>query len=198
LFKSYKGFIIGLIMGGLLMTALPSIAATTKQTYTLTDTTYPIEVNGSAYVNTQQPVMNYNGSTYVPLRAVGELLGANVAWDEANRRVEIRSDGTPNCNSAFCNVQVSGSGGQYIITGEGRVFEAVMAYAVEDGHNYLLEDFYTLGEGAPAWSPFQLDIVIPEEQLPHNGTLILELFEYSANDGSKINSLIIPLETFAP
>lgn len=197
MFKSYKGFLVGLIMGGLLMTALPSMAATLR-TYALTDTTYPILVNGSAYVNTEQPVMNYQGTTYVPLKAVGELLGANVIWNEINRRVEIRADGIPNCNSAFCNVQVSGSGGHYTVTGEGRVFEAVMAYAVEDGHNYLLEQFHTLDEGAPAWSPFQFDIVIPEEQLPDNGTLILELFEYSANDGSKINSLIIPLETFAP
>lgn len=180
------------------MTALPTMAATVKQMYTLTDATYPVEVNGSAYVNTAQPVMNYNGFTYVPLKAVGELLGTNVIWNEADRRVEIRTDKSPNCNSAFCNVQVSGSGGHYIVTGEGRVFEAVMAYAVEDGHNYLLEENYMLDEGAPSWSPFQLEIDIPEDQLPHNGTLILELFEYSANDGSRINTLIIPLETFIP
>ncbi|WP_162848386.1 Gmad2 immunoglobulin-like domain-containing protein [Paenibacillus nanensis] len=198
MFKAYKGFIIGIIMGALLMTALPSMAATTKQTYSLTDATYPIVVNGSAYVNSEQPVMNYKGTTYVPLKAFGEMMGADVIWDEVKRQVEVRHDGAPNCNSAFCHVKVSGSGGTYTVTGEGRVFEAVMAYAVEDGHNYLLESFHTLDSGAPAWSPFQLEIVIPEEQLPENGTLILELFEYSAKDGSKINTLIIPLETFSP
>ena len=195
--KSFKGFMIGLLMGGLLMTALPTMAAT-KQTYTLTDASYPVFVNGSAYTDTELPVLNYNGRTYVPLRAVGELLGAGVVWDDINRRVDIRTDSAPNCNSAFCNVKVSGSGGHYTVTGEGRVFEAVMAYAVEDGHNYLLEELYTLDAGAPAWSPFELDIVIPPEKLPQNGTLILELFEHSAKDGSKINTLIIPLETFSP
>lgn len=99
-------------------------------------------------------------------------------------------------NKAFRNIKTTGLKGKYTITGEGRVFEATMNYAVSDGHNYLVEDFLTLDMGAPQWSAFTLDIHIPEEKLPHNGTLILELFEYSAEDGSVSNSLNIPLESF--
>lgn len=181
------------------MTALPSMAATQKTTYTLTEATYPVEVNGAAYVDSELPILNYKGNTYVPLRSVGDLLGASVAWDDVQRRVVIQSNGEQTlCNVAFCNVKVSGSGGAYTVTGEARVFEAVMNYAVEDGHQYLLEDFHMLGEGAPSWSPFSLELEIPSDQLPHNGTLMLELFEYSAKDGSKINVLSLPLETFVP
>lgn len=186
-------------MGGLLMTAMPTLAATQKTTYTLTEATYPIIVNGVAYSDQSLPMLNYKGSTYVPLRSVGDLLGASVTWNEEQRRVYIRSNGAPlPCNNAFCNVSVNGSGGKYIISGEARVFEAVMNYAVEDGHNYLLEDSYMLSAGAPAWAPFAIELDIPPEQQPVNGTLTFELFEYSAKDGSRINVLALPLETFGP
>ncbi|MFC5529849.1 Gmad2 immunoglobulin-like domain-containing protein [Cohnella yongneupensis] len=197
--NNIKGFTIGLLAGCALMLAMPTMAATVKKkTYTLTEADYPIEVNGLKYANAQLPILNYKGSTYVPLRAVGDLLGASVEWSAALKKVEIRGDGSSVQNNAYRNIKVSGQGGHYTVTGEGRVFEAVMSYAVEDGHNYLLEQNVQLDEGAPAWSPFQLNIVIPAKHIPSNGTLMLELFEYSAKDGTKINILSVPLETFAP
>lgn len=99
-------------------------------------------------------------------------------------------------NSAFRNLEASGSGGQYTVTGEARVFEAVMNYAVSEGHYYLLEDFHTLDEGAPEWSAFSLDIQIPKEDLPEYGTLMVEVFEKSAKDGSIVNLLNLKLESF--
>lgn len=98
-------------------------------------------------------------------------------------------------NNAFRQIQVTGQDGEYTVTGEGRVFEATMNYAVSDGHVYYLEDFYMLPEGAPSWAPFTLNISIPKDELPVNGTVMLELFEYSAKDGSPINVLFVPLET---
>ncbi|WP_308637083.1 Gmad2 immunoglobulin-like domain-containing protein [Paenibacillus silvisoli] len=194
--RGIRGFIVGLLSGSMLMLAMPTMAATVKQ-FVLGEAAYPIEVNGSTYESDQLPVMNYKGSTYVPLRAVGDLLGATVGWDSAQRKVIITyGGGGPIQNNAFRNVQITGSGGKYTVTGEGRVFEAIMSYAVEDGHNYLLEKNYMLPEGAPAWSAFKLDISIPANKLPKNGTLMLQLFEYSAKDGSKVNILNIPLETF--
>lgn len=98
-------------------------------------------------------------------------------------------------NDAFRNISVTGQRGEYTITGEARVWEATMHYAVSDGHVYFVEDFYTLPEGAPNWAPFSLNISIPEERLPVNGTVMLELFEISAKDGSQVNLLFVPLET---
>jgi hypothetical protein len=35
------------------------------------------------------PLLNYQGNTYVPLKAVGDVLEANVKWNEHFKRVEI-------------------------------------------------------------------------------------------------------------
>jgi hypothetical protein len=45
--KKFRGFAIGLLVGGLLMTALPSLAATMK--YMLVKASYPIYVNNTEY-----------------------------------------------------------------------------------------------------------------------------------------------------
>ncbi|MBP3967288.1 Gmad2 immunoglobulin-like domain-containing protein [Paenibacillus lignilyticus] len=195
--KHIRGFIVGAVAGSMIMLAMPTVGAAVKQ-YVLGDAAYPIVVNGTTYEDESLPVMNYKGSTYVPLRAVGDLLGAGVEWNSTLRQVEITygTGETSVQNNAFRNVEVSGSGGKYKVTGEARVFEAMMNYAVEDGHNYLLEKNYMLPEGAPAWSAFELSIVIPANKLPKNGTLMLQIFEYSAKDGGKVNVLHFPLETF--
>lgn len=122
---------------------------------------------------------------------MGDVLGVPVTWNEELRRAEVRTE-----NVAFRNIVASGSSGNYSIKGQARVFEATMNYAVTDGHTYLLEGFHTLNEGAPAWSAFTLDIEIPQDQLPINGTLAIEIFEYSAKGGSMVNTVIVPLESF--
>jgi hypothetical protein len=195
--RSLRTFAAGLLAGGLLMAAIPAVASSVQQ-YVLTKAAYPIVVNGSELNNPELPVLNYEGNTYIPMRAVGEVLGAEVSWNEALKRAEIRyGEGTPaQQNTAFRKVKVMGEGGVYTVTGEARVFEAVMQYAVSDGHNYLIENFHTLSEGAPAWSAFTLKLSVPQEKLPENGTLTLELFEYSAKDGSIVNILFVPLESF--
>lgn len=100
-------------------------------------------------------------------------------------------------NEAFQNVTVEGEKGRYRVTGLARVFEGHFMYAVSDGHNYLLEEGAMIKEGdSSQFSPFELEISIPNEDLPENGTLSLELFVYSAKDGSREHELIIPLETF--
>lgn len=189
------GFAAGLLAGCLLTAAVPAGSAAVKQ-YVLVKASYPVHVNGVEYDDKEKPILNYDGTTYVPLRAVGGLLGADVGWNEAEKRVEITNGQEPQQNNAYRAIRVSGSDGNYVVKGEARVFEAVMSYAVSDGHRYLLEKNLQLSEGAPEWSAFTLEIRIPAEQLPVNGTLTLELFEYSAQDGSRINLLNVPLESF--
>ncbi|XEC97248.1 Gmad2 immunoglobulin-like domain-containing protein [Paenibacillus tarimensis] len=194
--KGWKGFVAGLAAGSMLMLAIPSFAATVKQ-YLLVKSGYPIVVNGSVYNSPDLPVLNYEGNTYIPMRAVGQILGASVMWNKELKRAEIRyGSGDQQQNSAFRNIKVSGSNGTYTVTGEARVFEAVMHYAVSDGHDYLFEKMHVLNEGAPEWSAFTLEIKLTKEQMPANGTLMLEVFEYSAKDGSKTNEIAVPLEQF--
>jgi len=100
-------------------------------------------------------------------------------------------------NVAFRNVSVSGSQGEYKVTGEARVFEANFFYAVEDGHDYVIkETLVTADEGAPDWSQFEINISIPSDKLPENGTLMLEIYERSAKDGEIVNLHHTILETF--
>lgn len=180
------------------MLAVPTFAVSVKQ-YVLVQAGYPVYVNGQEYTSGEQPILNYQGSTYIPMRSVGDILGADVQWNSELQRSEITyGDGTPHANNAFRNIQATGSNGHYTVTGEARVFEAVMNYVVSAGSNELVESNYMLNEGAPAWSAFSLNIIIPANQLPLSGTLKIELFEYSAKDGSRINVIPVALETFVP
>lgn len=100
-------------------------------------------------------------------------------------------------NAAFREVATTVTAGAYMITGEARVYEATMQYAVWNGEAYILEDFVTVSDGAPEWVDFTLEIQIPEEQWPAEGKLSVELFEYSAEDGQRINVIRVPLERFS-
>ncbi|MCM3719085.1 BsuPI-related putative proteinase inhibitor [Fictibacillus phosphorivorans] len=99
-------------------------------------------------------------------------------------------------NNSFRNIHFTGTDGEYKVSGEARVFEASFAYLVTDGHEVLVENHAQTAEGAPAWAPFSIEIEIPEDDLPINGTLMLELFYYSPKDGEKTDVLAVPLETF--
>ncbi|WP_146202439.1 BsuPI-related putative proteinase inhibitor [Gracilibacillus dipsosauri] len=75
----------------------------------------------------------------------------------------------------FRNIEVSGKHGNYQLKGEvhGSIGEAY--YEVEDGHQYLVEQTPIEVEGE-TWQEFQLDIIISEDLIPQNGTLMLLLF----------------------
>ena len=188
-----KGLAIGIVIGALSMLPITSLANSFAQ-YMLVDVKYPIVVDDTLYEG-DLPILNYEGYTYVPLRTMSELLNVNIFWNETLKRVEI-THGNPTQNVAFRNVSITGSQGDYVVTGEARIFEATLQYEVEDGHNVLLAGFETASAGAPAWGTFTIDIDIPEADLPENGTLTLILFEASAKDGTPVNQLYVPLETF--
>lgn len=51
-----------------------------------------IVLNGQPWQPAQTPI-TYQGSTYLPLRAVGEALGAEITWDGATQTVGISTSG---------------------------------------------------------------------------------------------------------
>lgn len=55
-------------------------------TYSLVSANYPINVNGQKLACTP---LNYNGTTYMPLRAVSEAVGVPIEWNNSTRSVEI-------------------------------------------------------------------------------------------------------------
>lgn len=197
--KSLKGFAIGVVVGALLMVSTFAVASSVNQ-FILARADYPVYVNNvlyePAYLDLELPMMKYKGYTYAPLRAVSELLGVQIDWDEVLLRVDITREQPSAGNAAFRNIVVSGTQGTYTVTGEARVFEATYQYEVSDGHHVFMEGFGTASTGGPDWGTFTLEVIIAPEDLPTNGTLTLFLFEESAKDGSIINELAVVLEVF--
>lgn len=191
--KKHKGFVTGLVMGLCLMLTANLVAATVSQ-YLLVPAEYPILVDGQVYDEETLPMMNYQGYTYVPLRAVSELLGVDILWNEVLKQVEITRGESDQANPAFRNVMVTGSQGSYQISGEARVYEATIQYEVEDGHIQFIKSFTTASTGAPDWGTFTIEVDIPEEELPGYGVLMLILYEESAEDGSRLHELPVILE----
>lgn len=193
--KILKGFTMGVLVGAMLMVSTYALAGPVNE-YLLARADYPIFVDDELYESDGLPILKYQGYTYAPLRAVSELLGVDIAWNEALNRVEITRGQLPIGNSAFRNIIVTGEQGIYTVTGEARVFEANFHYEVSDGHFVYQQGVLTASAGAPEWGTFTLDISVSLNDLPENGTLSLGLYEASANDGSIINELGVALEIF--
>lgn len=62
--------------------------------YTTSKVTYPILKDGKSW-SSDKDVLNVNGSTYLPLTSVANLLGAKVYWNQDKFQVEIGN--TSNC-----------------------------------------------------------------------------------------------------
>lgn len=77
------------IAGALLMTSVSSFAAPTLQKISANiNNTIFLKLNGEK-VETEFPIITYNGRTYVYLKEVGELVGASIEWNNTERSVEI-------------------------------------------------------------------------------------------------------------
>ncbi|UQZ81737.1 hypothetical protein SK3146_00893 [Paenibacillus konkukensis] len=87
-----KKIVAGMIIGSVLTISTTALADAVKQ-YILTEVTYPLFVNGKEYKDSTNPILNYDGSTYVPLAKLGDLTGVNYTWNDQLKRVEIGTDG---------------------------------------------------------------------------------------------------------
>jgi hypothetical protein len=83
-----KKFVAGILFGATIATTGSVFAEEIKQ-YILTPAAYPIIVNGTEYADPTAPILNYEGSTYVPLAKLGDLTGVNYQWNDTAKRVEI-------------------------------------------------------------------------------------------------------------
>jgi len=93
-------------------------------------------------------------------------------------------------NEVFKEVVVSKTNGDITVKGKARVFEGVFQYAVISGSETLLENHYQT-DGAPAWGSFEISI---DKELLEKDEVSFELFVYSAKDGSKTDTLRIPIK----
>ena len=93
--KQTKGFIAGFITCALLSTLIINVfAAPIEKAITATYNNIQIYVDGNkiepkdASGNSVEPFM-YNGTTYLPVRAVGQAFGKAVEWDGKNNAIYI-------------------------------------------------------------------------------------------------------------
>jgi hypothetical protein len=59
--------------------------------YKLTKANYPITVNGKDF-STDKPILNYNGTTYLPLRDISKATNTIIDWDNTNQKIKIKSE----------------------------------------------------------------------------------------------------------
>lgn len=95
-------------------------------------------------------------------------------------------------NERFRNVTVEKmNDNKFRIKGEGLIFEASFNWIIEDGHDELKKGYEMTNAGAPEWGKFDFTVDIIKKR--ENSTLILILYEVSAEDGSRQHELPIVL-----
>ena len=115
--KLLSVFLICTLILGLMITGVFAASSGTKVTAQLSPQ-IEIVLDGEQQIfyNVQgQEVhpISYNGSTYLPLRAIGELMGKNVNWDQSTLTVTLdgtrtaaKTSGTPDTNAKKQSVTV--------------------------------------------------------------------------------------------
>lgn len=86
--KTFKGFIMGVVIATLLMSTV--LGASAKETIEVVFNSINLSVNGK---KVEADNILYKGTTYVPLRATGDMLGKSVGWDEKTRTASIDDKG---------------------------------------------------------------------------------------------------------
>lgn len=96
-------------------------------------------------------------------------------------------------NERFKEVAVEKTGeDQFTISGKAQIFEANFSWVIEDGHYELLKGFEMTDAGAPEWGNFSFSV--KPKRKGSNTTLMMTLFEISAEDGSRQHELTFVLE----
>ncbi len=77
------------------------------------------------------------------------------------------------------------------ISGVGNGFEATLNYRIHEGHDQV-EGFFNVGGGGGEHDHFQIQVDVSGAAFQLD-RLFVEVFEVSANDGSEINKVTVPV-----
>ena len=146
------------------------------------------ENEGEIPKEAEEPIPTENGSITENENSNPPVSG-NTSDNESEEPANESPEPTTYENNSFKDVSLTENENGVSVTGKARVFEGVFQYAVVLKDEILKEDHYQTA-GAPAWGEFEFFI---EKNFLTNPGTTLELFVYSAKDGSKIDVLPIIL-----
>lgn len=87
-----KKFVAGMVCGAALMLTTSVFASGAYEQITAyLDHSIKVEIDGKKVELANTPV-NYDGSTYLPVRELAGVVGLSVDWDEASRTAKLSSD----------------------------------------------------------------------------------------------------------
>lgn len=91
--RELKGFVVGVIIMAMLMGTF-AFAADVKEVIEVRLNSVNLTVNGE---KVEADNILYEGTTYVPLRAIAEMLGKEVGWNQATNTASIndKTEGVP-------------------------------------------------------------------------------------------------------
>ncbi|MBZ4669534.1 MAG: copper amine oxidase [Defluviitaleaceae bacterium] len=90
--KRFKDFILGFSIAAILFSVSNVNAADVLKNIQVFFKDMPVYVEGIRAELTQKPML-YNGTTYLPMRTVAQILGKNVLYDEKTGSIYIYSEG---------------------------------------------------------------------------------------------------------
>lgn len=88
MFKKYKQLIIGVVLGAFSFNGVPVMALSGLRSISVKYDNIRMTLNGKEVKADAEPFI-YEGSTYVPLRFVSEVLGASVNWHSNLKTIDI-------------------------------------------------------------------------------------------------------------
>ncbi|SEN13899.1 Intracellular proteinase inhibitor [Mesobacillus persicus] len=125
-----------------------------------------------------------------------ELKAKRINTHEAGAITDKKRIQIPPDHPVFKNVQVRGEKGSYQVEGKACTTNENTFYTVEDGHNQQIgETKLRLQNGPSECKSFVLQVSVPVNELPQNGSLILNLYERD-QEGNIIHNYPSILEIF--
>ena len=160
--RQTRGFLMGVVTTLLVLSLSVSAFAAYNQNMSVTYDSYKISVNGQYFTpkdvtgRVVEP-FNYQGTIYLPVRAVGEATGYTVTWDQNNKTVFMTmgggsTGGNQGGSAAAPAVNLVDTIPPYSFEGSGNYYPSTGAKSVTMGGN-AYKNAVTL-EGAGAFGTF--------------------------------------------
>ena len=184
--KKPRIFVLGLLIGSITMCAVPGMARNAAETIEAVYSDIKLIVNGTAVTPRDangkevEPFI-YDGTTYLPVRAVANALGQAVDWDESTHTVMIGGGSavlTPFINVGSLGVSLVDLSYSYLHSTDGVSFshddnksiEMAIGVSDEDRRNRIIYDDLDFGR-------FTCTLLPPASEANVEVTYLLNIYD---------------------